>query len=84
MMDWGYMGSGSVVMAVVWIVGLLLVVGVLAVVVALVVPRDQPPATPGERVEPRSAAETELELRYARGEIDAAALVEARAVLRQR
>lgn len=83
-MDWGYMGSGSAVMVLVWVVGLLLVVGVVAVVVAFAVPREHQPTTPDERVEPHSEAEAALELRYARGEIDATALLQARAVLRQR
>jgi hypothetical protein len=46
-------------------------------------------AGPGEPAKPaagapRSTAESELELRYARGEIDAAQLVQARSVLRER
>lgn len=83
MMDWGYMGTGFGAMALVWVLGLLLVVGaVVAVVVAL----DRAGRAEGTghgsvRPEP-SSAERELELRYARGEIDAATFVEQRTVLR--
>jgi uncharacterized membrane protein len=84
MMDWGHMATGSWVMVVLWVVGLLLLVGAIAAVVALVIPRGQASAGVSEPVLPRSAAEPELELRYARGEIDAATFVEARSVLRQR
>jgi uncharacterized membrane protein len=84
MMDWGYMGAGGWAMVVVWGFGLLLVVGAVAAVVVLAVPRNQPPADVNGRVTPASPAEAALELRYARGEIDVATFVEARSVLRQR
>ncbi|MEO7269680.1 MAG: SHOCT domain-containing protein [Knoellia sp.] len=83
-MDWGDMGSGSGAMVFAWVLGLLLLVGLIVLVVTVLIPGDrtrpmEPPSTDG-----RSAAESELELRYARGEIDAATFVEARSILRQR
>jgi uncharacterized membrane protein len=64
------------------IFGILLLVAVAAVAAVLV-----GSSRPGEHqaTPPRaaSAAEVELELRYARGEIDAASFVQQRAVLRQ-
>lgn len=85
MMDWGYMGTGGLTMALLWAFGLLLLVAAVVGVVALLDPgRRDERAMPTDRSEQRSAAEDELELRYARGEIDAATLVQQRAVLRQR
>jgi uncharacterized membrane protein len=84
MMHWGYMGSGGLMMAAVWVVGLLLVAAFVVVVTVLLQPGHPVLASTPDRSAPLSAAETELDLRYARGEIDAATLVEQRAVLRQR
>lgn len=85
MMDWGYMGTGGLTMALLWVLGLLLLVATVVGIVALLDPgRRDGRAMPTDRSEQRSAAEDELELRYARGEIDAATLVQQRAVLRQR
>lgn len=84
MMDWGYMGSGGLAMAFGWMLGLLLLIGLVALVAALLGPRGQDRPAPPERTVMMTAAEAELELRYARGEIDASTLVETRAVLRQR
>jgi len=90
MMDWDDMGQGHGLMGFGWLLAALLLVVVisLAVFVAMglfVRPRSEltSPAT-GPSGPSRSAAESELELRYARGEIDAAELVEARSVLRER
>lgn len=83
MMDWGYMGAGSGAMLLIWVFGLLLLVGVLILVTSSLVQRDRTRPTPPEHHGRRSAAESELELRFARGEIDAATFVEARSLLRQ-
>ena len=84
MMDWGDMGPGSGAMLFAWILGLLLLVGLIVVVVTVLIPGDRTRDTQPPHPNDRSAAESELELRYARGEIDAATLVEARSVLRRR
>lgn len=67
-------------------VALLLLLGTALVIVVLVeVARPDERTTRTRRVEPAvKAAEDELELRYARGGIDASTLVQERAVLRQR
>jgi uncharacterized membrane protein len=79
------MGTGGMWMAFGWVLGLLLLVSVVIAVVALidVGARDRG-ALRATRAEQRSAAEDELELRYVRGEVDAASFVQQRAVLRQR
>jgi uncharacterized membrane protein len=74
------MGYGGWPLLLLVLFGILALVGVAAVV-ALVgpsrrAPRDTQPASQA------SPAETELELRYARGEIDAVSFVQQRAVLR--
>lgn len=84
MMDWGYMGAGGAVMVVAMVVGLLLLVGLVAAAMGLLQPRRREASTPPATADSRSPAEIEVELRYARGEIDAATLAEQRAVLRQR
>jgi uncharacterized membrane protein len=76
----GYGGYGGWQFLLVVLFGILLLGGVAAVV-ALVgpsrrEPRDTQPASQA------SPAEAELELRYARGEIDAVSFVQQRAVLR--
>ena len=84
MMDWvdGDWGLMMIVMAVPTI---LLVVALVVGINAL-----YPSSGQGDRTPPvqdaarRTAAEEELELRYARGEIDAETLARQRAVLRQR
>jgi uncharacterized membrane protein len=84
MMDWGHMDAGSAVTALAWVVGLLLVGGaVVAIVAVLHLARRGEHASHKERPSQRSSAENELELRYARGEIDAATFVQQRTVLRQ-
>ncbi|KRE42735.1 hypothetical protein [Knoellia sp. Soil729] len=87
MMDWGDMGRGYGSMTLGWVLATLLLIGLVSLLVfvavgALSKGRSEP--APPAADPARSAAESELELRYARGEIDAAALVEARSVLRQR
>ncbi|EAP97798.1 hypothetical protein JNB_12578 [Janibacter sp. HTCC2649] len=84
MMDWEDMGPGNGAMVFAWILGLLLLVGLIALAVTVLIPGDRTRATHPPHPDAQSAAESELELRYARGEIDAAAFVEARSVLRQR
>ena len=85
-MDWDDMGQGHGLMGFGALLGGLLLVAVICVVVVvamwlLSLPRSGPEAP---AIGPtRSAAESELELRYARGEIDAAELVQARSVLRR-
>ncbi len=95
MRNWGDMGNGNGMMGFGWILGTLLLIGVISLIVFAamgMIPRARPGPTPGpttpgalppEGGQTRSAAESELELRFARGEIDAVALVEARSVLRQ-
>ena len=92
MMGWGYMGGSGLWMASMWVIGLVLVVLSAVAIVRVLGPTrraDNAPlgtaaghGAPAEDV--RSPAEGELELRYARGEIDAETLVVQRAVLRQR
>ena len=90
MMDW-VDGQTSLMMVVMVVLTILLVVGLIVGINALYPSRgegpsrgqgDRPPATHDEPR--RTAAEEELELRYARGEIDAETLARQRAVLRQR
>ena len=85
MMGWGSMGMSGFGMVLPWSIAVLLLLGTALVIVVLVeVARPDERTTRTRRVEPpRTAAEDELELRYARGEIDAATLVQQRAVLRQ-
>jgi uncharacterized membrane protein len=71
------------------IVTIALVVALVLAINALYPPAgqgDRKPAAPDQTpaAQPPSAAEAELELRYARGEIDAETLARQRAVLRQR
>ena len=75
---------GSLAMVLVWIVALLVLFGTAFVIVVLVeAARRDAGLTPTATVEPlRTAAEDELELRYVRGEIDAATLARHRATLR--
>ncbi|MEO7268072.1 MAG: hypothetical protein ABIW49_02570 [Knoellia sp.] len=84
MMDWEDMWFGGGTMVFAWILGLLLLVGLIALVVTVLIPGDRMRATQPPHPDGRSAAESELELRYARGEIDTPTFVEARSVLRQR
>jgi uncharacterized membrane protein len=86
MMGWGSMGTGRLAMILVWSIALLLPLGTaFGIVVLLKAAAHRHKWTPpARRLEsPRVKAEDELELRYARGEIDATALVQRRAVLRQ-
>jgi uncharacterized membrane protein len=63
---------------------ILLVVGLVLGINALYPSRGQGDRTPAAPDAPRrTAAEEELDLRYARGEIDAETLAHGRAVLRQ-
>ena len=85
MMD-SVVGQTSLLMVLVTaVLTILLVVGLVVGINALYPSAGQgdrtPPAQDGPR---RTAAEEELELRYARGEIDAETLARQRAVLRQR
>ena len=92
MMGWGYMGGGGLWMASVWLIGVVLVVLTVVAILRVLDPSRRAGSDPlgaavghqAPAVEVRSAAESELELRYARGEIDAETLVVQRAVLRQR
>ena len=85
MMDW-VDGETSFMMIVTMVVlTILLVVGLVVAINALYPSAGQGDRTPLARNGPgRTAAEEELELRYARGEIDAETLARQRAVLRQR
>ncbi|WP_369820377.1 SHOCT domain-containing protein [Phycicoccus sp. Soil803] len=85
MMDW-VDGETSLMMIVVMVVlTILLVVGLVVGINALYPSAGQGDRTPpAQNGPPRTAAEEELELRYARGEIDAETLARQRAVLRQR
>lgn len=87
MMDWDDMGRGYGLMGFGWLLVVLLLVAVISLAAFAAMglfsrprPGQDPPATGPTR----STAESELELRYARGEIDAAQLVQARSVLRER
>jgi uncharacterized membrane protein len=75
MWEWGYMGPESLMMVLVPIMVIGLVVVLVLGINALY---------PSDKSTHRSSAEDELELRYARGEIDAETLARQRAVLRQR
>lgn len=85
MWDWGYMGPDGfmVVLVPIMVIGLVvvLVLGINALYPSDngLKPRAQAPSEPQ-----RTRAEEELELRYARGEIDEDTLARQRAVLRQR
>jgi uncharacterized membrane protein len=86
MMGWGSMGTGGLAMILVWSIALLLPLGTAFGIVVLLKAAAHPHkwTPPARRLEsPRVKAEDELELRYARGEIDATTLVQRRAVLRQ-
>lgn len=94
MWDWGHMTMGSS-QVLIWLVLFALIAGGAVVAVLLLtrddrarqegspdgrtVPMDTPAVSPAT-----SAAEAELELRYARGEIDEGALTRGRAALRER
>jgi len=81
MMGWGHMGYGGWAFLLVLLLGILLLVGIAAGVAALVSPGRREPRDTQAHSQ-ASPAEVELELRYARGEIDAASFVQQRAVLR--
>ena len=85
MMAWGSMGTGGLAMVLAWSVALLFLLGTALVIVVLIEAAHRHEWAPRtRRVEPpQMTAEEELELRYARGEIDATTLVQRRAVLRQ-
>ncbi|HEV7196502.1 MAG TPA: hypothetical protein VGN19_11220 [Pedococcus sp.] len=84
MMDWADAGQAGP-MVVMVVLTILLVGGLVLAINALYPSRGQGDPGPSAGVErPRAAAEEELELRYARGEIDAETLARQRAVLRQR
>jgi uncharacterized membrane protein len=85
MMDWEDAGQAGWMMVVWVLLTILLVVGLVLAINAMYPSRgqgDRPP--PAREDPPRTSAEEELELRYARGEIDAETLARQRAVLRQR
>ena len=92
MMDWGDIGGGNGMMGFGmmgfgWILATLLLIGLITVSVMAATGMfhtARPGPTPPDGGTNRTAAEAELELRYARGELDAAALAQARSVLRQR
>jgi uncharacterized membrane protein len=84
MMDGGYAGPADLMMVIMPLLTILLVVGLVLAINALYPSRGQGerrPTTEGRP--PGTAAEAELELRYARGEIDAEGLARQRAVLRR-
>ena len=84
MMDW-VDGQTSLMMVVMVVLTILLVVGLIVGINGLYPSSGQGDRQPATHDEPRrTAAEEELELRYARGEIDAETLARQRAVLRQR
>ncbi|GAB3073705.1 hypothetical protein GCM10027053_44070 [Intrasporangium mesophilum] len=90
MWDWGHMSMGSS-QVLFWVVLFALIAGG-TVVAVLVLSRDERARDRGRTDEDVSAtdgaagspAEAELEMRYARGDIDAEALARGRAALRQR
>ena len=88
MMEWADAGPAGPMLVMV-VLTILLVVALVLGINALYPSRGQGnPRPPGQR-EPRrepsgGTAEEELELQYARGEIDAETLAQRRAVLRQR
>ena len=85
MMDWVDQGHGGPMVVLLVVLTILLVIGLVLGINALYPsrgPGDRPLAAPGAAR--HTTAEEELELRYARGEIDAETLARARAVLRQR
>ncbi len=87
MMDWGYGAGWGWLMAFVMIAGLLLLGCAIALLFAIATRTGRPRETahqdaPGAPV--TSEAERELEMRFARGEIDADALIRGRAALRDR
>lgn len=84
MMNWNDVGLGGLAMALGWVAVALLLLGLIVLAGNLMVPRDRSAPSGPDLNERSPAAEAALELRYARGEIDAATLVEARSVLRQR
>ena len=85
MMDWEYAGQAGPMMVVMLLLTILLMVGLVLAINALYPSRGQGDRTPPAQGETRrTPAEEELELRYARGEIDAETLAQQRAVLRQR
>lgn len=70
-----------------WFIGMTLMVLLVAAVVAIavaVVVRPGERTRPSEPVEPWRAAERELEMRFARGDIDSDTLARGRAALRDR
>ena len=85
MWDWGYMGPGGlmVILLPIMVIGLVVV---LVLGINALYPSDQrsKPRAQSQGEPPRTRAEEELELRYARGEIDEDTLARQRAVLRQR
>lgn len=90
MMDWGYGSGWGWLMALVMIGGLLLFVVAIALLLTVATRTGRTGATtpqgaPGTTAGPapvKSDAERELEMRFARGEIDADALIRGRAALR--
>lgn len=85
MMDWVNEGQAGPMLALMLVLTILLVVGLVVGINALYPSRGQGDRTlPATEAPRRTAAEEELELRYARGEIDAETLARQRAVLRQR
>ncbi|HEV7172363.1 hypothetical protein [Pedococcus sp.] len=85
MWDWGYMGPDGLMIVLVPIMVIGLVV-VLVLGINALYPSDKgsKPRAEAQSEPPRTRAEEELELRYARGEIDEDTLARQRAVLRQR
>jgi len=85
MMDWVDGQTGPMMIVVMVVLAIVLVLGLVVGINALYPSRGQGDRTPpAQDALPRTAAEEELELRYARGEIDAETLARQRAVLRQR
>jgi uncharacterized membrane protein len=84
MMDWVDEGQSAPMLVFMLVLTILLVVGLVLGIDALYSSRGQGDRTPSPQDAPRrTAAEAELELRYARGEIDAETLARQLAVLRQ-
>jgi uncharacterized membrane protein len=88
MMGWGDDGQAGAMVVVMVVLTMLLVVGLVLAINAMYPSKGQgdrtPPAPPAGDAPPPGAAEEELELRYARGEIDEETLARRRAVLRRR
>jgi uncharacterized membrane protein len=81
MMDWGYADAGWM-MAVAMVVGVLLIAVTIALAFSLYGGSSAPREGPQDTRAGLSAAERVLEMRFARGEIDAEQLAQGKQALR--